>query len=408
MTPQARQVTADLLPRARALIQAGHRLALLDSPAGSPAATTSHLLVLDAPRLETPPDPEGEHLCLATYDHGLDLLGVESRHDREMGFGLASFPVRARLTLDRATGRTEKTGQGDLFDLDPAPRPPGSPASGEFDGCPPVHRTHDREGFCDMVEQAKAFIREGHSYQTNLSLRLSAPFEEDPADLFDRLRATNPSPYQAVLVSPEATLVSASPELLVRTEGRRLVTRPIAGTRPRGATPEEDAALERELVASAKENAEHAMLVDLARNDLGRVARYGSVHVSGSTIVERYSHVMHLVSQVEAELAEGQTAWDAFEAIFPCGTITGAPKRRSCEIIDALEPIGRGAYTGSLGLVTPEASVWNILIRTAVLEEGHAHVQAGAGIVADSDPAREHEECLHKARALLEALGVEG
>jgi para-aminobenzoate synthetase component 1 len=267
--------------------------------------------------------------------------------------------------------------------------------------------SHDEAAFAQMVKAAKSWITEGHSYQVNLSLRVDVPYRGPPTDLFATLRAANPSPYQALLVSPEATLVSASPELLGATEGTDLVTRPIAGTRPRGATPAEDQALEAELVRDAKERAEHVMPVDRARNDLGRVARFGSVRVTEEAVVERYSHVMHLVSEVEAELADGRDAWEAFEAIFPCGTITGAPKKRSCEIIDQLEPFSRGAYTGSLGLVTPGWSVWNILIRTAVLRDGQAHVQAGAGIVADSVPAREHAECLHKAAALLEALGLE-
>jgi anthranilate/para-aminobenzoate synthase component I len=392
---------ADLLPRARALREAGHRVALLDSPPGTEAARRSHLCLLGEPRLDEGPPAGGEHVCLATFDHGLALHDVDGRHAPDLGFELACFPVRARLTLDRHTGEVEHAGEVDRLQA-PADPGPGAELAAEGRKLSP-----SRPAFEGMVREAQAYIEAGHSYQVNLSLRASTRLTGDATRLFDRLRRANPSPYQALVLAPEVELVSASPELLLEVEGDRLATRPIAGTRPRGARPAEDAALARELAADAKERAEHAMLVDLARNDLGRVAEPGSVRVTDETVIERYSHVMHLVSEVEARLASDATAWDAFEAIFPCGTVSGAPKRRSLEIIDELEPVSRGAYTGSLGLVTPERSTWNILIRTLVRQGERAHVQAGAGIVADSDPAREHAESLDKARALLEALDVD-
>ncbi len=346
------------------------------------------------------PPSQGEHVCLATFDHGLSLASIPSRHEPELGFDLVHYPVLARLTVDHATGATTRTGEPDHLD---APSVTGGYEAVVASG---LSLSHDAEGFSRMVEAAQGYITEGHSYQVNLSLRATVELSGDPIGLFHHLRSTNPSPYQALVVTPELTLVSASPELLLDVQGDRLATRPIAGTRPRGATPDEDARLEAELVRDGKERAEHAMLVDLARNDLGRVSRFGTVEVSEYGVVERYSHVMHLVSEVQGRLAESASPWDAFEAVFPCGTISGAPKRRSLEIIDELEPTSRGAYTGSLGLITPERTTWNILIRSLVLQEGRAHIQAGAGIVAESVPAREYKESLDKARALLEALGV--
>jgi para-aminobenzoate synthetase component 1 len=390
----------DLIPWARGLHEEGHRAALLDSPPDSEAARYTHLCRLGEPVVDQRPPLDAEHVCLATFDHGLRLHDIDARHEPALGFELASFPVEARWTLDHRTSEIHRA--GDARPLSAVPQAgPGDPVEAG-----PVSLTHDREAFADMVEQAQGYIERGHSYQVNLSLRATTDITGDPSRLYQQLRSMNPSPYQALVLAPEVDLVSASPELLVDVRGDELVTRPIAGTRPRGEDPEEDRRLADELRRDAKERAEHAMLVDLARNDLGRVARHGSVEVAEDAIIERYSHVMHLVSEVRGSLRSEGDAWQAFEAIFPCGTISGAPKRRSLEIIDELEPTSRGAYTGSLGLVTPEWSTWNILIRTLVHQDGSAHVQAGAGIVADSDPAREHAESLAKARALLEALGV--
>jgi anthranilate synthase component 1 len=219
------------------------------------------------------------------------------------------------------------------------------------------------------------------------------------------LRTVNPSPYLYFLELDGVKLVGTSPEVLVRVEDGTVTVRPIAGTRPRGVSPEEDRALAEELAEDEKELAEHRMLVDLGRNDVGRVARFGSVHVPDLMVVERYSHVMHLVSQVEGELKDGLSAMDVFKACFPAGTVSGAPKVRAMEIIDELESVKRGPYAGAVGYFSFGGMNMDtaITIRTVVLAGDRAFVQAGAGIVADSDPAREYEETLNKARALLRA-----
>ena len=218
----------------------------------------------------------------------------------------------------------------------------------------------------------------------------------------------NPSPYLYFLELDGVALVGSSPEVLVRVEDGTVTVRPIAGTRPRGATPEEERALAEDLLADEKELAEHRMLVDLGRNDVGRVAEYGSVHVPDLMVVERYSHVMHIVSQVEGRLRDGLSAIDVFRACFPAGTVSGAPKVRAMEIIDELEPVRRGPYAGAVGHFNYGGSSMDtaITIRTVVAAEGVAYVQAGAGIVADSDPSKEYDETLNKARALLKAAAM--
>ncbi|HET6403860.1 MAG TPA: anthranilate synthase component I family protein [Candidatus Thermoplasmatota archaeon] len=275
-------------------------------------------------------------------------------------------------------------------------------------------RTSPKE-FEAMVVRAKAHIRAGDIFQANLSHRLECDVDGSPLDLYARLREVNPAPFSAFFASGPLPwdeegfcLLSASPERLFSLRGRRLQARPIAGTRRRDADPARDAALVAELKADPKERAEHVMLVDLARNDLGRVARFGSVRVPDLLTVETYRTVHHLVSVVEAELAEGKDAVDALVALFPGGTITGAPKVRAMEIIDELEPVRRAAYTGSLGWIGPDGDAdFNILIRTILLAKGRAHLQVGAGIVEDSEPRREYEETLAKAKGLLLALGRE-
>lgn len=218
----------------------------------------------------------------------------------------------------------------------------------------------------------------------------------------------NPSPYLYFLELDGVALVGSSPEVLVRVEDGTVTVRPIAGTRPRGATPEEERALAEDLLTDEKELAEHRMLVDLGRNDVGRVAEYGSVHVPELMVVERYSHVMHIVSQVEGRLRAGLSAIDVFRACFPAGTVSGAPKVRAMEIIDELEPVRRGPYAGAVGHFNYGGSSMDtaITIRTVVAAEGVAYVQAGAGIVADSDPSKEYDETLNKARALLKAAAM--
>ena len=253
-----------------------------------------------------------------------------------------------------------------------------------------------------MVVRAKALVRAGEVFQVNLSHRLECDVEGSPLDLYARLRAVNPAPFSAFFSSGPLPWDEEGFTL----RGGRLEARPIAGTRRRDADPLADAALMRELRADPKEQAEHVMMVDLARNDLGRVARYGSVRVPDMLTVETYRTVHHLVSVVEAQLAEGKDWVDALRALFPGGTITGAPKVRAMEVIEELEPVRRGAYTGSLGWVGPAGDCdFSILIRTICLRKGRAHLQVGAGIVEESDPRREYEETLAKAMGLLLALG---
>jgi len=262
-----------------------------------------------------------------------------------------------------------------------------------------------REAFEDAVRRAVDYIHAGDCIQVVLSQRFSVPVRAPALNLYRALRSVNPSPYMFFLRMGETTLIGASPEVLVTVEGNRARTRPIAGTRPRGATPEEDRALEQELLADPKERAEHIMLVDLGRNDLGRVCQYGTVQVPELMVIERYSHVMHIVSEVVGQLREEVDAFDVLRACFPAGTVSGAPKVRAMEIIDELEPTRRGAYAGAVGYFSYTGDMDTcITIRTILLKDGMAHVQAGAGIVADSQPEREYQECLNKARAALHAI----
>jgi para-aminobenzoate synthetase component 1 len=262
-----------------------------------------------------------------------------------------------------------------------------------------------KEAYMDAVRAIHDYIRQGDVFQVNLSQRLSRRTQSSPEELYEWLRLFNPSPYMGFLRCPDFQLVSASPELLIDKVGNRLSTRPIAGTRRRGRTEEEDAKFANELLESEKERAEHIMLVDLERNDLGRISEYGTVKVKELMVIERYSHVMHLVSQVEGKLASGKDAYDAIAATFPGGTITGAPKIRTMEIIEELEPVRRGPYTGSMGWIDYNGDMeFNIIIRTMAIQEGNVHIQAGAGIVIDSDPEREYYESLNKAKALWKAI----
>jgi anthranilate synthase component 1 len=265
-----------------------------------------------------------------------------------------------------------------------------------------------RPEFEAAVERIREYIRAGDAFQVVLSQRLGMELHATPLDLYRTLRTLNPSPYLYFLEMDGVTLVGSSPEVLVRLEDGIVTVRPIAGTRPRGRTPDADRALADELAADEKELAEHRMLVDLGRNDVGRVARYGSVRVPDLMVVERYSHVMHLVSQVEGELRDGLSAMDVFRACFPAGTVSGAPKIRAMEIIDELEPLRRGPYAGAVGHFGWGGTRMDtaITIRTVLVSGGRAYVQAGAGIVADSDPGREYEETLNKARALLRAAAM--
>jgi aminodeoxychorismate synthase component I len=256
------------------------------------------------------------------------------------------------------------------------------------------------------VRRCLEYIAAGDIYQANLSHRFLVELGgRSPRSIYRRLREINPSPFAALLELPDVTLVSCSPERLVRLSGIEVETRPIAGTRPRGASTDEDRLLVEDLLMSPKERAEHIMLVDLERNDLGRVCSYGSIRVDEFMAVERYSHVSHIVSNIRGHLAPGRDALDLIRAVFPGGTVTGVPKVRCMEIINELEPVRRGPYTGSIGYFSPSGDLdLNIVIRTLVIAGERASLQVGAGIVADSDPVREYQETLFKAEALLKAL----
>lgn len=263
-----------------------------------------------------------------------------------------------------------------------------------------------QEAFERAVERVRRYIAAGDVFQVNLSLRQTFALEVEPERIYEELRRINPSPYMGLMRFPDFQLVSASPELLIKLDQGVMRTRPIAGTRRRGLTVAEDRQMEEELLTNEKERAEHIMLVDLLRNDLGRVAEFGSVRVSELFTVERYSHVMHLVSEVQGRLPAGKTATDAIAAVFPGGTITGAPKIRTMEIIEELEPVTRGPYTGAMGWIDYNGNMeLNIIIRTLVAKDGFGYIQTGAGIVIDSIPYREYKECHNKAKAIAMALG---
>ncbi len=261
--------------------------------------------------------------------------------------------------------------------------------------------------YMDIVRRAKEYIAAGDIFQANLSQRVSAHIrDKSPWDLYRILRSINPSPFAAFVDFGDYQIVSSSPERLLRVNGRTIETRPIAGTRPRGRDSAEDELMREELLLNDKERAEHIMLIDLERNDLGRVSEYGTVMVDEFMITEDYSHVIHIVSNVAGTLVPGKDCFDAIKAAFPGGTITGVPKVRCMEIIDELEPVRRGPYTGSIGYISFTGNMdLNIIIRTFVIKNDIAYVQAGAGIVADSDPGREYFETLKKAEALTKTLG---
>ncbi|RXE59713.1 anthranilate synthase component I [Acetivibrio mesophilus] len=266
-----------------------------------------------------------------------------------------------------------------------------------------------KEFFCKNVLKAKQYIKDGDIFQVVLSQRLCVETDENPFNIYRCLRLINPSPYMYYLKFGDYRIVGSSPEMLVRVENGIVETCPIAGTRKRGKTKEEDEALEKELLSDEKELAEHVMLVDLGRNDIGRVSKYGTVEVKNLMHIERYSHVMHVVTNVQGEIREDKTPFDALMSILPAGTLSGAPKVRAMEIIDELETVKRGPYGGAIGYLSFNGNLDScITIRTIILKDGKAYVQAGAGIVADSVPEKEYEECYNKAKALLKAIEEAG
>jgi anthranilate synthase component 1 len=305
---------------------------------------------------------------------------------------------------DRACGRLD-----DLVDelARPLPYTPSPPPADELLELPAVRSSMVGDRYRDAVEVAREHILAGDAFQIVLAQRFDIDGELDPFDVYRVLRQVNPSPYMYVVRHPEVTLVGSSPEPMVQLLDGKVIIRPIAGTRFRGRTEEHDRRLAAELGENPKERAEHVMLVDLARNDIGLVVRFGTEHVEELMTLERYSHVMHLNSQVTGDLADGANAVDVLRATFPAGTVSGAPKVRAMEIIDELEPVKRGPYAGVVGYVDFSGNLDTaIAIRTMVWHDGHASVSAGAGIVADSDPVDEDLECHNKARALLTAAGA--
>lgn len=279
----------------------------------------------------------------------------------------------------------------------------------EADAIQPSHlvSNFEQSEYEAAVEACKEYIRAGDILQVVLSQRFSLEIQAPPVDVYRSLRAVNPSPYMYYLQFPDLAVVGSSPEVMVQAEDGVAKLRPIAGTRPRGKTPKEDQALVEELLADEKELAEHVMLVDLGRNDLGKVCEYGSVHVDEMMVIEKYSHVMHIVSNVIGRLAPERDPFDLLKATFPAGTVSGAPKVRAMEIIDELEPCRRGPYAGAIGYFGYSGNMDScITIRTVLIKDGVAYVQAGAGIVADSDPQKEYEESFNKARAVFKAIAM--
>ncbi len=317
-------------------------------------------------------------------------------------------PDRAEVAYERACARIDA-----IITKLRAPRRPlpilETPRAGERPSLiMPPGSTFTRDAFLTAVDQVKEYILAGDAFQVVLSQRFGEPMAgARPLDVYRALRVINPSPYMFHLEFPEARVTGASPETLVRLSDGRVELRPIAGTRPRGATPAEDDRLAAELLADPKERAEHLMLIDLGRNDVGRVAEVGSVHVVEQMVIEKYSHVMHMTSHVVGDLAEGKSWLDVLRAAFPAGTLSGAPKIRAMEIIDELEPHQRGIYGGAVGYVSYTGNLdLAIAIRTLVSVGDMIYVQAGAGLVADSVPVIEYEECVNKARGVLRAVAM--
>jgi anthranilate synthase component 1 len=306
--------------------------------------------------------------------------------------------ARARERLERLKQRLAEPLPQALVLAEPAPEPPLAA---------PLERSISEPSFVAAAQRAKDAILAGELMQAQISQRVTLAFEASGLSLYRALRSVNPSPYMYYFDFGDHHVVGASPEILVRLSGETITLRPIAGTRPRGRTTGEDAVVAQELLADPKERAEHVMLIDLGRNDVGRVAAPGSVKVTEQMVIERYSHVMHIVSNVEGRIAPGRDAIDVLKASFPAGTVTGAPKVRAMQLIDELEGVKRGIYSGAVGYLGFNGDMdVAIAIRTAVLKAGRLHVQAAAGVVADSDPGTEWRETEHKARALVRAAAL--
>jgi anthranilate synthase component 1 len=334
---------------------------------------------------------------LVIFDHVDKTIKVVANADLNAHSGGVESAYReACRRIDELVSRLQQPPVSGLGEIDTRGAP-GIPYTSNF----------TRDQFEDAVRAGLEFIKAGDIFQFVPSQRLRVQSSADPFDVYRALRIINPSPFMFYLKSPACILIGSSPEILCRVAGRTITSRPLAGTRRRGATPEEDLAMEKELLADPKERAEHIMLVDLHRNDVGRVAEIGTVKIDDVLTVERYSHVMHLTTNVTGQLREGMTALDALRVSLPVGTVSGAPKIRAMQIIDELEPTRRGPYGGAVGYLDFAGNMDTcIALRTIVWRNGVFDIQVGAGVVADSIPASEYEECLSKARAMLKAVEV--
>jgi anthranilate synthase component 1 len=351
-----------------------------------------------------PNDRQLPDLAFAFYDHMVvfdnvtktNVVVAMARLDK-FGDDLEAAYDDAKRRVDELVARLEAPGETlPPADIDTAGQPTIAYES-----------NFEREDFERAVEECVEYIRAGDIFQVVISQRLELEIASDPFEIYRTLRVVNPSPFMFYLRTPSVTLVGSSPEIMVRVVQGQVTVRPLAGTRRRGATEEEDRRLAEELLADPKERAEHVMLVDLGRNDVGRVARYGSIELTDVMTIERYSHVMHITSNVSGRLAEGRDAFDALRACVPAGTVSGAPKVRAMQIIDELEPHRRGPYAGAVGYVDFGGNMDTcIALRTLVVQGNKAYVQAGAGIVADSVPSAEYQETLNKARGLLKAIEI--
>ena len=367
--------------------------------AGGAVGVFAYDLVRTAEPLGEPnPDPVGTPDlalmltdALVAFDHLKHTITVLA--NAYVDDDLDASYARARETISEIRWRLEGA----------VPRPARPPAAGRQ--APTFTPNMTREQFEAIVSRIIEYIYAGDAFQVVPSQRWSAPVPVEAFSIYRGLRAVNPSPYMYFLDFGDFEVAGASPEPLITVSGRQVSTRPIAGTRPRGASPEEDRRMAEELLADEKERAEHVMLVDLGRNDLGRVCEYGSVDVDEFMVVENYSHVMHIVSSVIGKLRDGVGALDALRAVLPAGTLSGAPKVRAMQIIDELEPVKRGGYGGAIGYVSYTGDLDTCIhIRTVVVKDGVAHVQAGGGTVADAKPAYEYEESCAKSRAVMQAI----
>ncbi|MEX2093664.1 MAG: anthranilate synthase component I [Pirellulales bacterium] len=349
-----------------------------------------------------PTDDRGlADLSFAFYDH---MIVFDNVQKTAIVVALAKVSGNLRAAFDVACRRVDRLVEklaSPKGDLQPVDVDTGGEAQLKYKS------NFTQAGYEEAVRKCVEYIRAGDIFQVVISQRLSVPLSVDPFEVYRTLRVVNPSPFMFFLRTPECTLVGSSPEIMVRVVEGKVTVRPLAGTRRRGATEEEDRRLAEELLADPKERAEHVMLVDLGRNDVGRVAKYGTVEISDVMVIERYSHVMHITSNVTGQLPADRDAFDALAACLPAGTVSGAPKVRAMEVIDELEPHRRGPYAGAVGYIDFAGNMDTcIALRTIVVQNGTAYVQAGAGIVADSVPATEYEETLNKARGLLKAIEI--